>query len=250
MNALVIPFDELTEAMLTPQFIGGKAVSLARLHRAEFLVPPGFVITSSFFTLGDTFSDDAISPIHALFYTHCPSGFAAVRSSAAVEDSLTHSFAGQFESYLNVTKDDLINTIQECSQSRHNQRVASYAKEKDFPMAVIVQDMIHPSLSGVAFSMNPVTRNTTQLVIEAVHGHNEALVQGSVTPDHYEINEQDVVVESYASFGQPVLSSAMIAHIANTTRKVRALFGQEVDIEWAVAHDRLYILQSRPISST
>lgn len=245
----MISLDTIAPHELNLNLIGGKAMALARMHHSGLLVPQGFVVTSSFFTQKDPFTQQNISRIHCLFDAHCPSELAVVRSSAVAEDSASRSYAGQFDSYLNVSKDHLIDAIQACRQSRNNQRVSAYTNGETQKMAVIVQDMITPDVSGVAFSIDPVSRDRDIIVIEAVHGHNEQLLQGTVTPDCYRVRKDLAVIKKMLVANSQTLSDEDIVRVARLAAEARRLFDTEVDIEWAITQNTLYILQCRPITT-
>ncbi|CAF1314463.1 unnamed protein product, partial [Adineta steineri] len=116
----------------------------------------------------------------------------AVRSSATAEDLPENSFAGQQDTYLHVTKENLIKKIQECWASLFTARAISYRKKsninyKIIQLAVIIQEMISSEVSGVAFTANPITGFHNEVIIDSTYGLGEALVSGLITPDHYEI---------------------------------------------------------------
>ena len=200
---------EISKNQLDPSLIGGKAKALAQLYQNNFLVPNGFVITTEFFNLflkKDDISGNDLAIIFKYIDACSPLGFVAVRSSASVEDSSEQSFAGQFETVLNVKKEDVSEAITKCWQSLYGSRVSIYDKQKnnERKMAILIQEMIYPEVSGVAFSLHPVTKDLNSIVIEAVFGNNELLVQGAVTPDCYVVNKQleildkNVVSEKYS----------------------------------------------------
>ena len=178
-----------------------------------------------------------------------------MRSSASVEDSNGQSFAGQFDSFLNVTKDQVLKTVEKCWQSLHNARSTNYAKNKNDnrKMAVIVQSMITPEVAGVAFSINPVTGDKNTIVIEAVLGNNESLVQGSATPDYYVVNKKmkilDKKIVSQNEGSRQKLLDQQLLNIAQLVSSISSLFDTEVDVEWAIEDKKIYILQSRPITA-
>lgn len=116
--------------------------------------------------------------------------FVAVRSSATAEDSSSASWAGELESYLNTTEDKLLDTIKECWSSLFTPRAIFYRFEKDMQtskvsVAVVVQKMVQSEISGICFTVHPVTQDYDQLVIEAGYGLGEAIVGGIITPDAY-----------------------------------------------------------------
>jgi len=153
----------------------------------------------------------------------------AVRSSAVREDGQNASFAGQYETYLNLVGiDAVVSSILHCWQSAQSDRVLAYQGQKDdfsgeSPLAVLVQALIPADVSFVAFSANPVTGNRDEVVINASWGLGESVVSGTVTPDAYEI--------------------------AQLATELEHEMGWPVDIEGAYQGDTLYLLQCRPVST-
>lgn len=221
---------------------GGKASSLATLLRAGFKVPAGFVVYP------EAKLDDIEDWFDKLGATSV-----AVRSSALAEDGQKDAWAGQFDTYLNVTKKDLNAKIKACRDSAKNDRAKAYAKEKGLTsggVSVIVQAMVPAEISGVAFSAHPVTQNKDQLVIEAVHGLADALVSGEVTPDTYVINKSDTrIIEQHLSGQKPILPQQQLTKLAKKVSEIEKLYGFAVDVEWSIAAGQLYILQARPITT-
>lgn len=256
-----LTFKEISNEQLAPDLIGGKASALARLYQQNFPVPEGFVITTEFFGFFSKenkpmeFSNQDIKTINQYVDECNPRSLVAVRSSASVEDSSSKSYAGQFDSFLNVEKDDTPEMVKKCWHSMHNIRVQQYARSKNvnLKMAVIVQKMITPEVSGVAFSTNPVTGDKDSIVIEAVLGSNELLVQGAITPDLYVVSRSFTILDKkiipQAENNQQKLSDDEIIEVARLVVDVRSIFNAEVDVEWAIENGRLYILQSRPITA-
>jgi pyruvate,water dikinase len=257
--------------------VGGKGASLGEMTRAGFSVPPGFVITTNAYSSFSTgMSTDFETAVLAAFDS-LGANRVAVRSSAVGEDSKDASWAGQFDTYLNVTRDELIKSIALCWQSASSDAVLQYAKYKNINsdqlvLAVVVQKMVDSEVAGVAFSVNPVTGNQDEIMIEAVYGLGELLVQGSVTPDNYvfvkstrELKEKHTPKKSTmmmfkdgANTEQPVpedhknrscLTDAQISQLANTVEKVAAHYNSPQDVEWALEGDHFYIVQSRPVTT-
>ena len=129
--------------------------------------------------------------------------FVAVRSSATAEDGANASWAGELESYLNTTEETLLEKVKLCWSSLFTPRAIFYRIEKGFhkgkvSVAVVVQKMVNSDISGIAFSVHPVTEDYNQLIIEAGYGLGEAIVSGSVTPDNYVVDKRDwSVVDTY-----------------------------------------------------
>src|SRR3989338_49767 len=121
--------------------------------------------------------------------------FVAVRSSATAEDSASAAWAGQLDSFLNTTEKELLKNVQRCWASLFTPRAIFYRFEKGLhqqkiSVAVVVQKMVESEVSGIAFSVHPVTEDYNQLIIEAGFGLGEAIVSGQVTPDSYVVEKQ------------------------------------------------------------
>ncbi len=122
--------------------------------------------------------------------------YVAVRSSATAEDSSTASWAGELDTFLNTTEKTLIDNIKNCWSSLFTPRAIFYRKEKKLlktkvSVAVVVQKMIQSEISGITFTVHPVTKDQNQMIIEAGYGLGEAIVSGSITPDSYVIDKRD-----------------------------------------------------------
>ena len=269
-----LSLHEISKNQLDPSLIGGKAKALVQLYQNNFLIPNGFVITTEFFNLflkKDDISGNDLAIIFKYIDACSPLGFVAVRSSASVEDSSEQSFAGQFETVLNIKKEDVSEAITKCWQSLYGSRVFIYDKQENSErkMAVLIQEMIYPEVSGVAFSLHPVTKDSNSIVIEAVFGNNELLVQGAVTPDCYVVNKQleildkNVVSQKNIQFlddengisskisidgDLQKLSDDQIVAVAQMVINVENFFRHPVDVEWAINKGNISILQSRPIT--
>ncbi|HET9850356.1 MAG TPA: PEP/pyruvate-binding domain-containing protein [Candidatus Saccharimonadales bacterium] len=224
---------------------GGKALALARLIQAGFNVPAGFIVN------GDP-KDPNLRQDILEHFDKLKTSRVAVRSSAASEDGARDAWAGQLDSYLNVSREELIEKIALCQKLAGSERAKSYAKQKGLRaghISVIVQKMITSATAGVAFSIHPVSGQTGQMVIEAVAGLGEKLVAGSITPDTYVIDKKSAKTIEAHTAGRPVLTDEMLTNLSQTIKKVEVFFGHPVDVEWAISDGRLYILQSRPITA-
>ncbi|MCB9284150.1 MAG: phosphoenolpyruvate synthase [Lewinellaceae bacterium] len=201
----------------------------------------------------------------------------AVRSSATAEDLPTASFAGQQDTYLNlIGKAAILEHISKCWASLYTDRAVIYRMQNGFDhrqvyLSVIVQRMVFPQASGILFTADPVTSNRKVLSIDAGFGLGEALVSGLVAADGYkvkggEIVEKRIATKERAFYGRkeggtetrPVdpaqqkaqtLSDEQILQLARIGRQIEAHFGSPQDIEWCLADDAFYILQSRPITT-
>lgn len=205
------------------------------------------------------------------------SEFVAVRSSATAEDGAEHAWAGQLDSFLNTDSETLLNNVRKCWSSLFTPRAIFYRFEKglhgtNISVAVVVQKMIQSEVSGIAFSVHPVTEDRNQLIIEAGYGLGEAIVSGSITPDSYVIEKEprnilDVNVadqrkglfrsktgNKWSVIGSETgsrqkLSNEQILELSDIILKIENHYGFPCDIEWAHKDGRFYIVQSRPITT-
>ena len=214
------------------------------------------------------------------YYKEFNNGPVAVRSSGTAEDLDDASFAGQQETFLFVIgEEDLIRYVKECWASLFNDRAIFYRKEKGFKesevaIAVVVQKMINAEKAGVMFTVNPVTKNNDEIMLEAAWGLGEAVVSGIVTPDNLWINKKTYeVVTEYISEKEtmviraserggskevevpeelreaPVLSAEEQKELVDVANRIEAFYGKPEDVEWAFEGGKLYMLQSRPITT-
>ncbi len=204
--------------------------------------------------------------------------FVAVRSSATAEDLPDASFAGQQETFLNITRDDLVERVKECWASLFTQRAIYYRQEKDFDhrkvdIAVVVQRMVDAQKSGVMFTSHPSTGDA-KIIIEAAWGLGEAVVSGSVSPDNYVIDRETGAAEDITIADKKVmhtkdvdtgetversvpddkrnarvLTEADIARLVELGEEVEEHYGTPQDVEWAIVDGEVFMLQSRPITT-
>lgn len=213
---------------LDTTLVGSKAANLAKAVRAGFAVPAGVVVTT---TQGDVSAGVADEILNRL--GHVP---LAVRSSASAEDLPDSSYAGQYESYLDVEgRQKLLEAMEACRASLHSDRVSAYSKEEGGAnaMAVLIQPMIDAAAAGVAFSAHPVSGARNQVVVDAVRGLGHQLVSGEVTPSQW------VVEADRIDGSDDLLTTDQILEIAELARAVQAHFGSPQDIEWAIENDTL-----------
>ena len=252
---------------------GGKGASLAAMNAEGLPVPPGFVVPSSLLAESvdaARLRELAIAGRHeeaqalvractppreaiAAEYDRLGGGLVAVRSSACAEDSETASYAGQQETYLNVSgTDDVSRRVVDCWASFFSERALFYRARKgsleDLRMAVVVQQMVEPSKSGVLFTVDPVQRRRDRMVVEAVFGLGERVVSGDVTPDHYVLDRAGVCKRERLVNGG-VLEADELVTLAGLGRSLEERFGCPQDVEWAIADGELYLLQSRPVTT-
>ncbi len=188
------------------------------------------------------------------FFKNLSTEFVAVRSSATAEDGIEHAWAGQLESYLNTTQESLFENIKKCWVSLFTPRAIFYRFEKKLhtqkiSVAVVVQKMIQSEISGIAFSVHPVTQDKNQLIIEAVKGLGEAIVSGSITPDSYIVAKDTKNILDSSFIDKPILTSDQIKELTDLIIQIEKHFHFPCDIEWAFEKGKFYILQSRPITT-
>lgn len=261
--------------------VGGKVAQLSCLC-ARHPVPPGFCLTT---TALSAWPDDEcpgelrarIERAHARLCEQLgqlADPWLAVRSSGIDEDGCEASFAGQFETVLGVRGlDALLAAVAHCRASARSDRVRAYRQgrgmERPAPLAVLIQALIPADVSLVAFSINPVTQERAEVVVNASWGLGESIVGGTTTPDTYVIRDSQVVCRTGAKErmtvlgpagvrevpvprllrGRPSLSDAQALEVAALARRLETEQGWPVDLEGAFWEDRLYLLQCRPVTT-
>ncbi|CAG5067569.1 rifamycin-inactivating phosphotransferase RphC [Dyadobacter sp. CECT 9623] len=314
VNSYIIGFPNINKNQI--QAVGGKGVNLGELSRLSgLLVPDGFCITTRAYqeilgknetlhTLLDQLADlkaedrkeiseaaaqireviesipvpesienEIVSRIEKLGAT----GSYAVRSSATAEDLPTASFAGQQDTYLNISgKTAILEHISKCWASLFTDRAVVYRLQNGFDhrevsLSVIIQKMILPDVAGIMFTADPVNGNRKVVSIDASFGLGEALVSGIVNADNFKIRagklfETNISIKKCGIFAvpeggteerelpgekqsAPSLSDAQVLELASLGRKIEAHFGRPQDIEWCLADNAFYILQSRPVTT-
>ena len=239
----MLSFDELASMEDRAALIGMKAESLVRLRQAGFTVPDGFVVTPD--------ETGSLTPGQLSARIDQDTAY-AVRSSGTNEDLGNLSFAGQYDTYLNVRGvEDVCQAVHDCAQSLSNPRVTAYAGRTGIDMsgarmAVVVQRMVDAEISGVAFSIDAVGGMDKQILIEAVPGLGEQLVSGAVTPHRYIYDwyESRLVEDSPG-----LLGPAEVAKLARIVLDIQILYGFPVDVEWAITGETVHVLQARPITT-
>ncbi len=211
--------------------IGGKARSLASLTQAGFKIPAWFVVPG-----GST----ELPPLQ---------GPHAVRSSAMGEDGAENSFAGQYDSFLNVAPTNIPSHIEKVRQSGTSAHLNTYAQNRDVAshdqVAVIVQEMVDAKFAGVAFGADPVTGERDICLVSAVAGLGDALVSGEVDSENWRVSRANSIEGE-----SQLLSKEQIRAVADLCRRCNVHFGSPQDIEWAIDQDdTLWLLQSRPITT-
>ncbi len=272
-----------------PQKVGPKAAHCSSL-KALFNVPPGFCVpaleiveTASEqrpWDLSESLKQDIVEnyrKLGRLMGVDNPK--VAVRSSAIDEDSANTSFAGQHDTYLNINGEEkLLEAVVKCCESAQHIEATEYRKHYHLDLdhiriAVLVEALVSADSSGVGFSINPVTENGDEIVINGNYGLGKSVVDGVVTPDTYFINKKDhfhIVKEeihkkeimtvcvnggteekAVPNFLQkrPVFTEAQLREIAELIVRLEHKQGYPVDVEFAFQGDTLFLLQCRPIST-
>ncbi len=283
-----------------PALTGGKAANLSRLAVAKitkinkiglhsgYSVPPGFCLTAAAFDR--TFCADntelsepvreLLSDAYRRLAEQCKSEWpgVAVRSSAADEDGQTASFAGQYETYLNVKGEEAVaQAVKQCLSSASSERVKAYLRQQGLPtdqtrIAVLVQQMIAADVSAVVFSVNPVSGNSDEVIINANWGLGESIVGGTATPDTYTVRKSDLVVTErqiarkqcmtvpvpggtrevkvpVLLSKEPVITDIQAVEAARLAMALEQEMGWPADIECAWKNEKLYLLQCRPVTT-
>lgn len=185
----------------------------------------------------------------------------AVRSSATAEDLPFASFAGQQDSFLNISgADAVVESVRRCWASLWTERAVAYRaangiSHREVGLAVVVQDLITATSAGVLFTANPVTGTRTETVIDASAGPGQAVVSGSVNPDHFVVDTATGRILLRSPKGtavrrRPSLDDARISELTALGDTVQRLFGTPQDVEWVIdAAGRIWVTQSRPITT-
>jgi rifampicin phosphotransferase len=261
---------------------GGKGANLGELVRAGLSVPNGFVITTDAYLeaiqpldreIAERVDSSEVASIRSVVesalmpadlrtevagaYAELGGGPVAVRSSATTEDLPGAAFAGQHDTYLNVVGEDaLIDAVLRCWGSLWTERASAYRSRikidsAAIKMAVVVQSMINAEVAGVMFTADPVTGDRHTIMVDASTGLGEAVVSGSVTPDHYLLDDQGRI--RHFQPGEPSSTKRLPDHVleelARLGTTVATLFGRPQDIEWAYADDHVWLLQARPMTA-
>ena len=275
-------FSEIDDTDLSG--VGGKGLNLGKLTRAEFPVPKGFCVTTDAYRLSvqglseqneSSVKDIELSPeliaeIHAA-REKLQTTTVAVRSSATAEDLAEASFAGQQDTFLNVTPDELLDALKACWASLWSERAIIYRQtqkiaDEGLAMAVVIQEMCKADVSGVLFTAAPFNENAS--IIESNWGLGESVVSGAITPDSFHVSREtsEVLERNVATKHEmvtaagvsevpatqqevPSLTDAQLKELAQLGMRVETYYGQPMDIEWALADGQFLLLQSRHITT-
>lgn len=247
---------------------GGKANSLLKLVENNFNVPRFYIITSKAYQEFLKFNHiESFNDLEKLKKEIEEANFpktledeifeywekynfdkSAVRSSASYEDGQDKSFAGQYRTFLNVDKKDLLIKIKKCWISLYEDNVVAYSNDiSNQVMNVIVQEMVEADYSGVAFSSDPTGSSNNYSVIEVCPGLGEKLVSGNVTPTTMLVRRQTHHSDSIT--GQNYLTEEDISHLEQIILKIEEIYSMAMDIEWCIKKNLIYILQARAITA-
>jgi pyruvate,water dikinase len=249
---LFAPLDQLRASDLSR--VGGKAYNCARLKQAGFPVPDGLVV---FADAPDAATGAVVS--HRWFESVPPGCLFAVRSSGVGEDGPVQSFAGIHETLLNVPRSELAAAVATCRASARAPRAYAYRRATGLDTAsieigVLIQRMVQPTVSGVGFTVNPLTGQPDEIVINAARGLGEALVSGAIDPDEYIVRKGtgELLLRRTGdgSNGIPAMQDGDIAALAVLLREIEAHYGAPQDVEWCCNDGGLWIVQSRPVTGT
>ena len=276
-------FTEIDDADL-PR-VGGKGLNLGKLTNAGFPVPNGFCVTTDAYQLSVEglseqnersvrnigLSPELVAEIYRAREKLQTATF-AVRSSATAEDLAEASFAGQQDTFLNVTSDELLDALKACWASLWSERAIAYRQTQEITdaglaMAVVIQEMCESDVSGVLFTVAPFNENTS--IIESNWGLGESVVSGAITPDSFhvsretgEILERNITTkcEMVTAAGMrevpsakqdvPSLTDSQLKELTQLGMRVETYYGQPMDIEWALTDGQFVLLQSRYITTS
>ncbi len=248
MESMVKSFEELTSELQS--LAGGKGGMLAKMYQADYPVPEGFVVLATAFKKNklDNRAWEKIKTYLNGIRKNNKSACFAVRSSALSEDSASASFAGEFETVLNVkTDEDIKDAIYKVFKSKDSERVKSYSEEKGMEksqqIAIVIQLMIQPEISGVLFTADPVTGSHRNMVGNYVHGLGEQLVSGENNADEFKLEKPKGV------YNGPAELKRYASKLYQYAERLEKEQGIPQDIEWSIADGKLYILQARPITT-
>jgi phosphohistidine swiveling domain-containing protein len=223
--------------------VGGKAASLGELLAAGVRVPDGVVLTVG--VAGMTV-DDRRSLLRA-GAADLGVGPFAVRSSGISEDGADRSYAGIYESVLDVSADELSAATDRCLASARASRATEYEPAGEGRMAVIIQRMVSPAAAGVALTADPITGDRRSCVVTAVRGTGDRLVSGAAFGDEWEVRDHSVTARRQA---EHAIDRRQAARVAKEARRIAVARGTPQDIEWAIDADgTLWILQARPMTA-
>jgi rifampicin phosphotransferase len=277
--------------------VGAKALNLIKMKKRNLPIPDGFVIQTEALKsylewnqinlqtdnieervlCGEIPIEIETDLIEAFKNLRNSYTSVAIRSSSGAEDLEGASFAGQYETYLNVkSTEEFLSKVKACWASFFTERVEQYTQNMyagfdEISMGVVVQGLIQSEISGVIFSQNPVTNNTKEIMVNASYGLGEAIVSGLVTPDVYLVNKQTLEIDKEKGLKEikiiPLvegvqeiettedeqhkfcLTEEKIIELVEITKQVESLYQHPVDIEFGIQENKIYLLQARAITT-
>ena len=262
---------------LEPRMVGQKFFRLAKAFRSGFQIPPAVAVSTKAHRLylnEKQWPEGLSEEISAEVLKIGIEQGISVRSSGTIEDLEEKSFAGQYETFLNITTEaDLKEKIEACWKSAQTDAVANYFRQKgaaglkgtqgiingSFPlMGVILQKMVHAEYAGVAFSRNPLQPSCDEMVVEAVRGLGDKLVSGRESPYRVYIRKDDALrvephsdIQRQADERENLLNPDLWRSIGKLARDLeKEASGKPQDIEWAIDRQKyVWLLQSRAITA-
>ena len=223
--------------------VGGKAASLGELLAAGVRVPDGVVVTAA----AGAMDADERRWLLGAESLDLGAGPFAVRSSGISEDGIERSYAGMYESVLNVAVDDLRAAAERCLASGHAERAAEYGAAGNGRMAVIIQRMVAPAAAGVALTADPIGGDRQTCVVTAVRGMGDRLVSGTAAGDEWTVRGGTAKARRQP---ERAIDADQARMVAREARRIADARGTPQDIEWAIDGDgSLWILQARPMTA-
>jgi rifampicin phosphotransferase len=250
----IVQLDGLTAGQ--EPLAGAKAYNCARLKQAGFRVPDGLVVLSA-----ANKHEIANLAEHPWFKVVPADEKFAVRSSGIGEDSEGESFAGIHQTLLNVAREDVAAAVRACRESALSGQALEYRRAKGIPtddvrMAVLIQRMLQPRVAGVAFTINPLSGNTDEIVINASWGLGEALVSGQVDPDEFAVSKRSGMVlhsligaKNGMNATTASLTPVQLRELVAVLKSVEEHYGTPQDVEWCHDGSAFWIVQSRPVTT-
>jgi phosphoenolpyruvate synthase/pyruvate phosphate dikinase len=228
--------------------LGGKGYSLYLLKKSGFNIPKTYVLDVNNINLLKVSKCDLLIDL--------AEGSYAVRSSGIVEDGKFFSYAGLFDTYLNVANKHLKETIFKCVNSISNDRLEAYEKTLTLTanpsMCVLIQEMIPAEISGICFTANPVSKNIDDIVIEYGIGLGDKIVGGEISPITviYDKSTEEIKEKYLGEYSKTEFDAyeATMISLIKVCKQIKEIYTVELDIEWAMSNNQIVILQARPIT--
>lgn len=255
---------EISDIIENNLSFGGKANQLAYLTDLGFNVPAFAVLPANccapFFKKDKILNPDKLEQTLKACYSEALNLLGAktdlvVRSSASLEDGTHHSFAGQFESVLNIQNEAaFIEAFKTCYLSKYQSTVQHYCSNNNINIDeiyvhIIIQKYMPAEYAGVCFSVNPLNGKDTELVVEGVRGHNEELVQGQISPSTYFFDWYQAVLTNQYIENNHIIPDQVLQNVYDVALKIQQVFGTPQDIEWVYYNKDLHIVQTRPLTA-